>query len=189
MRDWYWVRHGPTHQKTMLGWTDVPADLSDQAALDRLNLYLPADASVIASDLSRARATATAIGANRTRLPDTPELREMNFGAWEGRHHADVEREDPDRIYAFWDEPGDVAPPEGESWNLFSARINAWVDAEAGTGPMIAVAHMGVILTQVQRALGVTAKSAFSNRIDNLSVTHLQAGPNGWIARSINHLP
>jgi broad specificity phosphatase PhoE len=35
------VRHGPTHAKGMVGWTDLPADLSDGAALARLNAHLP----------------------------------------------------------------------------------------------------------------------------------------------------
>ena len=32
----WWVRHGPTHAKAMVGWRDLPADLSDTAALARL---------------------------------------------------------------------------------------------------------------------------------------------------------
>ena len=35
------VRHGPTHAKTMVGWSDLPADLSDTAALARLSDHLP----------------------------------------------------------------------------------------------------------------------------------------------------
>ena len=56
----WWVRHGPTHAKTMVGWTDLPADLSDRAQLDRLRAYLP-DAPVVCSDLLRARQTADAV--------------------------------------------------------------------------------------------------------------------------------
>ena len=112
----------------------------------------------------------------------------MNFGDWEGRHHAEVEREDPDRIFAFWDEPGDVAPPGGESWNAFSSRVSNWVDQQNDAGPVIAVAHMGVILRQVQRALGTSARSAFGHSIENLSVTHL-AYDGDWHVRVINHLP
>ena len=76
------VRHGPTHAKTMVGWSDLPADLSDTAALDRLSSYLPPEALVISSDLSRAVATADAVQGARRRLGHDPDLREMNFGAW-----------------------------------------------------------------------------------------------------------
>ena len=36
MTTWHWVRHGPTHQKSFVGWRDVPADLSDHAQIERL---------------------------------------------------------------------------------------------------------------------------------------------------------
>ncbi len=52
-RDWYWVRHGPTHAKAMIGWTDLPADLSDTAKLARLEAMLPTGGKVVSSDLSR----------------------------------------------------------------------------------------------------------------------------------------
>ncbi|MEJ1993014.1 MAG: phosphoglycerate mutase family protein, partial [Maritimibacter sp.] len=55
------VRHGPTHQKNFVGWRDVPADLSDTAALARLSAALPDSAALISSDLIRAIATADAV--------------------------------------------------------------------------------------------------------------------------------
>ena len=97
----FWlVRHGPTHARAMIGWTDLPADLSDSAALERLAAHLPTGAPVISSDLSRAIATADALGA-RPRLAHDPALREMHFGQWETRAFAEIEAEDPTRIRAF----------------------------------------------------------------------------------------
>lgn len=176
-RDWYWVRHGPTHAKAMIGWTDLPADLSDTAQLTRLEAALPADAAVVSSDLIRAVATADAVQAQRPRLPHLRAFREMHFGAWEGLTHSEAEALDRDRIFAFWDQPGDVAPPGGEAWNSFRARVDAAVatlDASTPAGPIIAVAHFGVILTQVQRVLGVSAHEVFAQKIDNLSLTHIR---------------
>ena len=72
--DWYWVRHGPTHAKTLIGWTDLPADLSDQDQIARLDAWLPRDAALVSSDLRRAVATADAIGGGRMRLPHEPGL-------------------------------------------------------------------------------------------------------------------
>jgi hypothetical protein len=65
----WWVRHGPTHQTTFTGWRDVPADLSDGAALDRLDAYLPAHAVLVSSDLLRASATADRISAGGPASP------------------------------------------------------------------------------------------------------------------------
>mgnify|MGYP001952568708 CR=1 FL=1 len=73
MTVWHWVRHGPTHEKTFVGWRDVPADLSDEAQLARLNAHLPMDALLISSDLQRCTATADVLEqAKRRRLPHRP---------------------------------------------------------------------------------------------------------------------
>ena len=54
---------------------------------------------------------------------------------------------------------------------------------------IIAVAHFGIILTQVQRALGVSAYKVLGQKIDNLSVTTLTHQSGTWTAGAINHLP
>ena len=185
----FWlVRHGPTHAKTMVGWTDLPADLSDTAALARLDAHLPPDALVVSSDLSRAVATADALGP-RHRLPHDPSLREMHFGRWETRAFAEIEAETPDLIRAFWEEPGDVRPPDGESWNDLTIRIWAALDRLQGMAPdIVVVAHFGPIVAALQRAEGLSPEAAFGHRIDNLSVTRLTYGPPHQVF-SINHRP
>ncbi|NOD76603.1 MULTISPECIES: histidine phosphatase family protein [unclassified Ruegeria] len=186
------VRHGPTHAKTMVGWSDLPADLSDTAALRRLHDHLPSEAIVISSDLSRAVDTASAIQGPRLRLPHNPDLREIHFGSWELRGFADIEAEDPELAFAYWDNPGDVRPPKGESWNDVRNRVDTAIDALVAqhTGrDLVIVAHFGVILTQVQRALDLDGQQTFSHRIDNLSVTDITLGANSWTVGKINHLP
>jgi broad specificity phosphatase PhoE len=186
------VRHGPTHAKTMVGWSDLPADLSDTAQLARLADYLPAGATVVSSDLSRAADTASAIQRDRIRLPHHRDLREIHFGAWELRSWAEIDAEDPDHIRAYWETPGDVRPPGGESWNEVCARVDAAVDdliAAHPGGDLIVVGHFGMILTQIQRAERLTAEEAFSHRIDNLSVSEVFKTSDGWETGRINHLP
>ncbi|NOE35268.1 histidine phosphatase family protein [Ruegeria sp. HKCCD7318] len=186
------VRHGPTHAKTMVGWSDLPADLSDTAALRRLHDHLPSEALVISSDLSRAVDTASAIQGPRRRLPHNPDLREIHFGSWELRGFADIEAEDPELAFAYWDNPGDVRPPQGESWKDVRSRVDAAIDmllAEYTGRDLVIVAHFGVILTQVQRALDLDGQQTFSHRIDNLSVTDIGLEDNTWSVGKINHLP
>jgi len=190
MSRFFWVRHGPTHAKSMVGWSDIPADLTNTAQLARLSALLPADALVVSSDLIRASATADAIVAGRTRLPHDPDLREINFGDWELQKFTEVS--DQALIRQFWEQPGDIAPPNGESWNTVCARVNGAVERLITAHPdrdFIAVAHFGAILTQVQRALGLDAYSAFAHKIDNLSVTELHRQKDSWTARQINHIP
>lgn len=186
----WWVRHGPTHAKTLVGWTDAPADLSDRAALARLTAFLPADAPVVSSDLARARATADAIAGRRRRLPDDPALRELHFGTWENRLAQELMAECPDALMEFWNRPGPTRPPGGEGWDDLALRVGAAADALAlGGGDIIVVAHMGVILTQIGRALGLAPRAAMAHRIDNLSVTRIEFEADAWRAGPINHRP
>lgn len=184
----FWlVRHGPTHAKAMIGWTDLPADLSDTAALQRLHAHLPPDAPVVSSDLSRAITTADALGP-RPRLPHDPALRELHFGQWESRSFAEVDAEAPAQIRAFWETPGTIRPPGGESWNDLTTRTWAALDRLQGQAPdLIIVAHFGPILAALQRAKGVTATEVFAHKIDNFSVTCLTLTPPQ--VHSINHRP
>lgn len=184
----YWlVRHGPTHASTMVGWTDLPADLSDRAAVARLSSHLP-DAPVISSDLVRARQTADALRGGRPRLADDPGLREIHFGDWEGAEFQSVYDKDRERVTEFWNNPGAIAAPNGESWDMLAARVTAALDRLAGPPDIIVVAHFGAILTQVQRAEGWTSREAFSRRVRNLSVTDLTRTEDGLVLGAFNQL-
>lgn len=193
MTCWWWVRHGPTHAKGMVGWTDLPADLSDDAALKRLNAHLPDQALVVSSDLSRAVATADKLAApGRDRLAHTPAIRELNFGDWEGHEFAEIAKSDPEISRAYWSDPGDTAAPGGESWNETAGRVAGFVadiNANHQGRDIIAVAHFGVILTQLQAAGRLSARSALSFKIDNLSVTRLEFLDPGWRIHGVNQLP
>ncbi|OSP56064.1 histidine phosphatase family protein [Pseudoruegeria sp. SK021] len=190
LKTFWWVRHGPTHAKTMTGWTDRSADLSDHARLDRLHQSLPATAPVVSSDLIRAQRTADALGDGRQRLPDLPDLREMHFGDWEDKSFADINAADPDRCFAFFDSPGALRAPGGESWDDLSNRVDrAVAGLLALPGPdVIIVAHMGVILTRIAQALSVPATTAIGHQIAPLSVTRTEWST-AWTVPLINHSP
>ncbi|NRB04282.1 MAG: histidine phosphatase family protein [Rhodobacteraceae bacterium] len=190
MSRWYWVRHGPTHQKTFTGWRNVPSDLSDTAKIERLNAFLPQDALIVSSDLRRCVMTADALQDRRTRLPHDPHLREFHFGAWDGVHFSKIAEKDEALSRAYWETPGNTAPPGGESWNQSAARVAVGVRRIAEHHPdrdIIVVAHFGVILTQVQAVLGISAQEVLGHKIDPLSVTVLD--PAAGTATQINHQP
>lgn len=183
----HWVRHGPTHARGMVGHRDLPADLSDAGAIERLRTLLPEGAPVTSSDLRRASATADAIAAGgaRPRLAPDARLREIDFGDWDGLAPAEVP--DQARLRAFYETPGTVAPPGGESWDALAARVApAVADLLAmGHAHVIVVAHLGVILTQVQRARGVSAYEAFAQALEPLSVTRIATHPR-WRIEAVN---
>lgn len=185
------VRHGPTHQTAFTGWRDVPADLSDTAAVARMRDHLPLDAPVISSDLRRAVATADAIAGSRPRLPHDTALREFDFGAWDGLAFEDAAARDPALSHRFWKTPGDAAPPGGESWNAVTARVNAAISyyLNAHSSDLVVVAHLGVILCHVATATGQPPKRMINRMIAPLAVTELHEAPHGWSLAAFNHTP
>lgn len=169
----------------MVGWTDVPADLSDTAALSRLSHALP-HAPVVSSDLIRAVTTADAIQGDGPRLPHDPALREFHYGDWEDRAFDDI---DSPALRQYFEDPGDHRAPNGESWNDVSQRVRTAV-ARHATGPdLIVVAHMGVILTLWAEAKDITPYQALGQKIDNLSLTRIDWASGAFSAGFANHIP
>ena len=188
----WWVRHGPTHAKCFLGSSDWPADLSDTDQLARLDAALPRGGVLVSSDLIRSSATADRLHQGRTRLADLSDLREFDFGDWEERTFKDVSQTDPELSRAFWDSPGDLTAPGGESWNMVSTRVEAAVQkliAEHAGEDIIAVAHMGVIMTQIARCPGMTPYKAMGYEIDNLSITMIERDAEEMRLRLVNDCP
>jgi broad specificity phosphatase PhoE len=167
--------------------------LSDREQIDRLRAHLPDKAVLISSDLRRASATANALcGPQHERIAHDPHIREINFGIWDGLHFEEIARRDPVLSRRYWEEPGDIEAPAGESWNAASARVNAAVQRLNARHPdahIIAVAHFGVILTQLQRALQISAYDTLAHKIDNFSVTRIAWEKQAARVALINHLP
>lgn len=189
MRRIWWVRHGPTHLREMVGWSDVPADLSDTAAITRLDAYLP-QAPVVSSDLGRAIATADAIQGTRPRLPHAAGLREINFGEWELKSADEITTSYPELARCYWDDPITHCPPGGETLTELTTRVDAALAPFHDRAELIVVAHFGVILAQLHRAFGGPIRDTLAQRIDNLSVTELRYhADGGWQAGDVNFLP
>jgi broad specificity phosphatase PhoE len=185
----YLIRHAPTHRKSMVGWSDVDADFSDTHRFDELNAFLPHPADLVSSDLRRTVGTADRLAKGRKRLEHSPKLREINFGDWELRTFGEIQETHAEDIRAFYETPGSITAPNGESWNGFYARVHSGFDGllRQTQGPLIAAVHFGVVIAAVQRALDVSAYEAFSHRIDNLSLTHIRITNGAWAAVCINN--
>ena len=190
--DWWWVRHGPTHEKVFTGWRDVPADLSNINQISRLKSFLPQNAIYVSSDLKRATATAKAISSRNQEIIIDPSLREFNFGLWDGLGFDEVARGYPTKSKDFWEKPGTIAAPDGESWNIVQHRVSEavkkYTQAYKGSN-IIAVAHFGTILTQVQLAIKKTPYEVLAQKIENLSVTHIQVDEKGSFLKELNFVP
>ena len=123
------IRHGETEwNKTgrFQGHSDVPlsAEGRAQAAMLGENLAVDHVDMIYASDLTRAMETAAPL-AQRFGLEviSDPLLRELNFGAWEGRNFNDVNAENPNAMKNFYTDPEQADIPESEPFPEFQRRI------------------------------------------------------------------
>ncbi|MGZ7441861.1 histidine phosphatase family protein [Paenibacillus sp. TH7-28] len=127
--EWWLVRHGLTEwnvQHRYQGHSDLALLPGEASELEPLRRELAGVnfSAVYASDLLRCRQTLDYA------RPDLAErcvadcrLREMDFGAWEGRTYELLK---DDALYRAWiDDPQRVTPPGGESWQVFRARVEA----------------------------------------------------------------
>ena len=123
------IRHGETEwNKTgrFQGHSDVPlsAEGRTQAAALGKNLVVDHVDAIYASDLTRAMETAAPL-AQRFGLEviSDPLLRELNFGAWEGRNFNDVNAENPNAMKNFYTDPEQADIPESEPFPEFQRRV------------------------------------------------------------------
>jgi probable phosphoglycerate mutase len=115
---------------------------------------------IIASDLERARETATIIGAATGLPPELePELREVDDGSWTGKSHDEVQELFPAEWNA-WASGIDVRRGGGETYGELSERIERAVVRAATKYPgrrVLLVSHGGSIKAFIAKMLGVSA--------------------------------
>ncbi|WP_196594039.1 alpha-ribazole phosphatase [Pectinatus sottacetonis] len=147
------IRHGRTNwniEGRFQGQSDIALIPEGIAQAKKLaeNFPLTKLDAVYCSDLKRTRCTAEII-AKKFNLPLTPtkNLREMNFGQWEGMLFEDINKKWPNVIKNFFDDPLSVNIPEGESFPEVQHRamqsLKKIIAANNGKNVAI-IAHGGV---------------------------------------------
>lgn len=148
----YLIRHprpqvapGVCYGQTDLGLAESATDVAG-----RLRPLLPADFTLYASPLMRARLLAEALGTPRL----DPRLKEIHFGEWEGRSFDDIGKPALD---AWADAPLDFAPPGGESPRQMAARAHSFLADLRADAPAAAVvvAHGGPLRAIAGPLLGL----------------------------------
>jgi probable phosphoglycerate mutase len=187
------IRHGATAhtaQGRFSGCTGDNPPLSEvgerQAALlaARLAAVGGVDA-VVASPVRRARRTAEVLaGALGVDPHVEDDLREIDFGRWEGRTGTDVQRRWPAEL-AAWRASSAAAPPDGESVEQVAARVAAvrqrW--AQRCPGATLAfVSHLYPVRISVLDALGVPYPSVHRMALEPTAVSEIRATPAGATA-------
>ena len=138
------VRHGETDwnlEHRVQGHTDVPLNETghEQARVLAEHLATASLVAIYASDLVRARDTAVIV-AEVLGLDVTldPDLREKDFGSWEGLTDVEILQRFPDAVRGRW---GD-----GETTDAVTVRALAAIDrirARHPAAPVLVVSHGG----------------------------------------------
>jgi probable phosphoglycerate mutase len=183
------VRHGDTLQAAegyLAGDIDPPLTdhgLAQAEAVGRVAAGLKLDA-VYVSPKRRARQTAEPV-LRACKLEPVVEdgLREIAYGAWEGRKESEIKATDPDAFAAWTQDPALVAPPGGESAFAIAARaLPCLVRArrEHPTGRVMFVSHKATIRIIVCALLGVPL-GRFRDRVacPTASLTTFEFGERG----------
>ncbi|MFD0392190.1 histidine phosphatase family protein [Streptomyces nogalater] len=115
----------------------------------------------------------------------TPEdsLRDLDYGAWDGRPLQDIVAEDPHGLSAWLTNP-EAAPHGGESVARLCDRTAAWLAAlPDGAGQLLAITEAAVIRASLVHALAVPARAFWQLRVPPLSTVTLTMRDGHWTAR------
>ncbi|WP_340620409.1 adenosylcobalamin/alpha-ribazole phosphatase [Xenorhabdus siamensis] len=188
------VRHGQTRAnidnvfcgKTDLPLTEIGIQQGQQVADALKNITFHA---IHCSEMQRAQQTAQIITqSNRSELTIQSEhrLNELDFGAWELRHHTDIANEEPQAWLHWLADWQNGCPTEGEPFRHFSARVEEYTEdlhsaiscSDTIRKNQLIVAHQGVlglIITKLLK-LPVTAMWSFPFQQGAYSVINNYAG-------------
>ena len=180
------IRHGETvgNAARIVQRPDSPLSPRGVAQAERLARRLAPEriAQIVSSDLARALGTAERLqrltGAT---LAIEPLLQERNFGDLRGTPYAELGLD----MFA-----PDYAPPNGESWPAFHARVDlAWARmqalAAATAGHLAVVTHGLVCRSLAARHLSLPAGEAVPERWENTALTIVES-PAPWRVRLLN---
>jgi len=172
------ARHAPTSLKGVCyGHHDVPIAMPSEEAAQRLRRAMPRVPGPVrlwTSPSARCREVAAALDPQAS---VDERLREMNFGAWEGRTWDDIEKEPAFGVWARdWRR---ARVPGGESALDLDARVAAWLADLDDEHVHLAVAHAGVI-----RSLRVQVEGATWDEAMRVPVPHLE-----WLAIAARPTP
>jgi ribonuclease H / adenosylcobalamin/alpha-ribazole phosphatase len=196
------LRHGDTQlspEHRFSGLRDLPLSANGtrqaQAAACRLATGAPIDA-VVSSPLQRAVATA-AIAAGELGLTAAidDDLRETDFGDWDGFTLEEIQQRWP-AAAAAWRRDPEQAPPGGESFADTSCRVNRACDRllrDHGGQTVLVVSHVTPIKIMLCRALDVPLSTLYRLYLGSACINEIQWHGRGFAAvhrvNDTSHLP
>ena len=104
-------------------------------------------------------------------------LRELDFGAWEGRQWSDIEVRDGARYQAWVHDWKRTAPPGGETLDRLTLRARCWLARSRPTQGWLVVTHAGVIRALRVLIDGCSWESALAQPVRYLETVRMAVAP------------
>ncbi len=188
------IRHGETDNNKngrFTGSTDVSINSKGAGQAGRLALLLRDDSisSVYTSDLKRCIETAKYIKCER--VIHSGNLREMDFGHWEGLSYDEIKEKYPAEIVKWESDWSTFSIPEGESFTDMSRRVLKEFDIilkshNDADDKIAIVTHGGCIRTILGQCITGSIRDCWKFQIDNAAVTRLCFDKDSFYLKSLN---
>lgn len=189
------VRHGETGwnlDRRYQGQRDIALNATGLKQAERLRERL-ADEDIVAaysSDLQRAMHTAMTIVSHRC-LEVVPcrELRELDFGGFEGLTFEEIEQRFPVEMKTWLDRCIDTPPPGGESLTQLAVRVKSlsnWIVAQHPEGTVLVTAHSGPLRALLCILMDIDLGYWWRFRVGTGSLSIVETYPQGAVLALLN---
>jgi len=189
------IRHGLTYWNDLFryqGHTDIQLNEEGivQAEAVKRRLLSCRFAAIYSSDLSRAVQTAQIVGGPHKLIVSVrAELREINFGVWEGLTYQDLELHYPELLQTWLEAPHLLAVPGGETFSAVQERALACLHdiiKEQPYGNIAVVSHGGTIAALICGLLNEPISNMWKYRQKNASITIFKRENNNFCLETVN---
>ena len=182
----------PEYYGKFVGSTDV--DLGPEASEQAVRLAGVIDAHnpdlVFCSPLSRARKTLELMDQPSLsgKMMIEPDLREINFGRWEGKSFEEISESDSELVRRWSAWSPEFVFPEGDAVFDFLKRVHKTVDRLAALNKdnVLIVAHGGVIRAMICHLLRMPPENYLLFDIIPARLTTIDVFPEGGVLTGLN---
>ena len=191
------VRHAETDwnlNRRYQSYSDVPVNQNgvQQALSLAKRLSKERIDAIYSSDLWRAMETANCIAREYKpvlAVQSDPRWRELSFGKWEGLNHEEIQAGWQTEVNAWYADPVNSCPPEGETMRQLSERVcSAWNDLQSKHKDenVLLVSHGGAIQVLLCMLLGVELNRYWQFHVRPAALTEIRIFDAGAILDVFN---
>ena len=196
MKEIYLIRHGSTNlneKGVYQGWSNEPLNEKGRKRAKILAAKIKASTNglnnLYSSDLKRAEETADIFtDVFEISIKWDSNLRELDYGKWEGRSYQELLKNDPHNIP--WDEPEKFDPPDGETIEELRERVlRSWNRIINQRGKTAVISHSGPIKLIIIDCIRASLAGFWRLSVDPGSVSKIIFYDKSPVLSRLNYIP